>query len=179
MTHDVFNQAPPFSGHDVSADATLVAGVTREGAGWATGELHRLGMLAGSEQAQEWGRLANEHPPGPAHPRPVRPPDRRGRVPSGLARADDASPSTNGLHAAPWASARPGAHVARAAKFYVWSQVEPGHGCPISMTYASIAGAAPHPDAGGGLRAAAGHPELRLRAARRRSAKRGCSPAWG
>jgi putative acyl-CoA dehydrogenase len=28
--------------------------------------------------------------------------------------------------------------VARAAKFYVWSQVEPGHGCPISMTYAVV-----------------------------------------
>ncbi len=45
----------------------------------------------------------------------------------------------HGLHAAPWTMARPGAHVARAAKFYVWSQVEAGHGCPISMTYAAVA----------------------------------------
>jgi putative acyl-CoA dehydrogenase len=43
-----------------------------------------------------------------------------------------------GLHAAPWADQRPGAHVARAAKFYVWAQAEAGHGCPISMTYAAI-----------------------------------------
>ncbi|MFF5246224.1 isovaleryl-CoA dehydrogenase [Streptosporangium sp. NPDC000095] len=138
MTHDVFNQAHPLTGHDVSADAALMDGVEREGAGWATGELRRLGLLAGSEQAQEWGRLANEHPPV------LRTHDRYGR------RIDEVEfhPAwhelmtvavDNGMHATPWASARPGAHVARAAKFYVWSQVEAGHGCPISMTYASIA----------------------------------------
>jgi putative acyl-CoA dehydrogenase len=44
----------------------------------------------------------------------------------------------HGLHAAPWPDARPGAHVARAAKFMVWTQAEAGHGCPVSMTYASI-----------------------------------------
>lgn len=138
MTHDVFNQAHPLAGHDVSADAALMDGVEREGAGWATGELRRLGLLAGSEQAQEWGRLANEHPPV------LRTHDRYGR------RIDEVEfhPAwhelmtvavDNGMHATPWTSARPGAHVARAAKFYVWSQVEAGHGCPISMTYASIA----------------------------------------
>jgi len=138
VTHDVFNQAHPLAGHDVSADAALMDGVEREGAGWATGELRRLGLLAGSEQAQEWGRLANEHPPV------LRTHDRYGR------RIDEVEfhPAwhelmtvavDNGMHATPWTSARPGAHVARAAKFYVWSQVEAGHGCPISMTYASIA----------------------------------------
>jgi len=44
----------------------------------------------------------------------------------------------HGLHALPWREPRPGAHAARAAAFYVWSQVEGGHGCPVSMTYASI-----------------------------------------
>jgi putative acyl-CoA dehydrogenase len=43
----------------------------------------------------------------------------------------------HGLHAAPWAAGRAGAHVARAAKFYVW-RVDAGHGCPISMTYAAV-----------------------------------------
>ena len=33
---------------------------------------------------------------------------------------------------------RPGAHAARAAAFYIWSQVEGGHGCPVSMTYAVV-----------------------------------------
>ena len=43
-----------------------------------------------------------------------------------------------GLHAAPWADDRPGAHVVRAARFAVWTQVEAGHGCPISMTYSIV-----------------------------------------
>ena len=32
----------------------------------------------------------------------------------------------------------PHAHVRRAAGFLAWSQTEPGHGCPISMTYAAV-----------------------------------------
>ena len=44
----------------------------------------------------------------------------------------------HGLHAAPWADPAPGAHVARAARFFVWSQAEAGHGCPVSMTYAAL-----------------------------------------
>jgi putative acyl-CoA dehydrogenase len=43
-----------------------------------------------------------------------------------------------GLHAAPWRDPRAGAHVARAAAFYVWTQAEAGHGCPISMTYSVV-----------------------------------------
>ena len=43
----------------------------------------------------------------------------------------------HGMHAAPWADDRPGAHVVRAAKTSAWT-VEPGHVCPISMTYAVV-----------------------------------------
>ncbi|MEW9530320.1 isovaleryl-CoA dehydrogenase [Microbispora sp. NPDC049125] len=138
VTHDVTNQVPQLIGHDVSADRALLEGLSREGADWATGELRRLGLTAGSARAQEWGRLANENPPV------LRTHDRYGN------RIDEVEfhPAwhelmsvavQNGLHAAPWTSARPGAHVARAAKFFTWSQVEAGHGCPISMTYAAVA----------------------------------------
>jgi len=43
-----------------------------------------------------------------------------------------------GLAATPWTSDEPHAHVRRAAGFFAWSQTEPGHGCPISMTYAAV-----------------------------------------
>ena len=43
-----------------------------------------------------------------------------------------------GLGGAPWQDRSPFAHVRRAAKFFVWGQVESGHGCPISMTYAAV-----------------------------------------
>jgi putative acyl-CoA dehydrogenase len=42
------------------------------------------------------------------------------------------------MHGAPWAGREPGAHVRRAAAFFLWSQVEAGVGCPVSMTYAAV-----------------------------------------
>ncbi|HEV2376710.1 MAG TPA: acyl-CoA dehydrogenase family protein [Streptosporangiaceae bacterium] len=136
-THDVYNQSPPLTGHDVAEDPALCEAVAREGVGWAAGELHALGRLAGSAEVAEQARLANTC-------RPVlRTHDRFGH------RVDEVefhpawhhllgTAVGHGLHAAPWADERPGAHVARAAKFYVWSQAEAGHGCPVSMTYAAV-----------------------------------------
>ena len=44
-----------------------------------------------------------------------------------------------GLHGAPWApDAGEHAHLHRAAGFYLWTQTESGHLCPISMTYAAV-----------------------------------------
>ena len=137
-THDVTNQPPPLAGYDVAAhDAALLEGVRREGAAWSEPGLHDLGTLAGSEQAIEWGFEANRFPPE------LRTHDRFGN------RIDEVAfhPSWHrlmevavghGLHGAPWREPRAGAHAARAAAFYVWSQVEGGHGCPVSMTYAAV-----------------------------------------
>ncbi len=136
MTHEVFNQVPPLAGHDVADEAVLLDGLAREGAGWAEAEVRELGRLAGTERAQEWGRLANEHPPA------LRTHDRYGH------RIDEVEfhPAwhelmtvavTHGLHGSAWADSREGAHVARAAKFYTW-RVDAGHGCPVSMTYAAV-----------------------------------------
>ncbi len=44
----------------------------------------------------------------------------------------------HGLHATPWQDPRPGAHLDRAARFYLWGQAEAGHLCPVSMTYAIV-----------------------------------------
>ena len=136
-THEVTNQVPPLVDYDVADDPALLESLRREGADWAEPKVRELGVLAGSEQAQEWGRLANENPPV------LHTHDRVGR------RIDEvefhpywhqlmATAVSHGLHAAPWRQDRPGAHVARAAKFYVWSQVEAGHTCPISMTYSAV-----------------------------------------
>ena len=43
-----------------------------------------------------------------------------------------------GLHSSPWTHPGKGAHVARAAKYYMHSQVEAAHCCPITMTFAAI-----------------------------------------
>ncbi|BBC32037.1 Acyl-CoA dehydrogenase [Streptomyces graminofaciens] len=138
-THEVTNQAPPLVGYDVfTADRVLTEAVDRHLApdllDEARGELSGLGRSAGSSQVQEWGALANENPPK------LRTHDRYGH------RIDEVEfhPSWHrllgkgvsaGLTAA-WA--RPGGHVRRAAGFIVWTQVEAGNGCPLSMTHAAV-----------------------------------------
>ncbi len=137
-THEVTNQPPPLSGYDVAAaDTALLEGLRREGGAWDEADLHALGALAGSDEAIAWGFEANRYPPE------LRTHDRFGN------RIDEVAfhPSwhrlmeiavSHGLHGAPWTATRTGAHVSRAARFYVWSQVEAGHGCPVSMTYAAV-----------------------------------------
>ncbi|WP_309238270.1 acyl-CoA dehydrogenase family protein [Actinoplanes aureus] len=136
-THEVFNQPPPLAGHDVAADAALLEAAEREGAGWAVADLHRLGRLAGGEQAQRWGDEANRYEPRLlTHDRYGHRLDEVEFHPSWHRLMDVAV--AEGLAGAAWADPRPGAHVARAAGFHVWSQVEAGHACPISMTYAVV-----------------------------------------
>jgi putative acyl-CoA dehydrogenase len=132
------NQAPLLVGHNVvTADLALVEGVIRHGSAEVVDDLLALGAEAGTAEAREHGMLANEH-----HPH-LTPYDRYGN------RIDEVEfhPSWHwlmeravghGLAATPWEQDSPHAHVRRAAGFMAWSHTEPGHGCPISMTYASI-----------------------------------------
>jgi putative acyl-CoA dehydrogenase len=164
-THEVTNQPPPLVDYDLYAgDAALVEAVARYGAAAAVGGLHALGTRAGTEQAQRWATEANTYPPV------LRTHDRYGH------RIDevDFHPSWHellrvavgaGLHAAPWAPTDAPSHVARAAGFYLWSQVEGGHGCPVSMTYAVVPALRAEPDLAAaylpGLTAAVYDPGLR------------------
>jgi putative acyl-CoA dehydrogenase len=52
----------------------------------------------------------------------------------------------HGLHSSPWTDPKAGAHVARAAGNYLHTQVEAGHGCPITMTFAAIPALRLQPD---------------------------------
>jgi putative acyl-CoA dehydrogenase len=134
----VFNQPPPLVNYNLfESDLPLRESLEREGAWWAHHMVHELGRLGGTEEAIAWGFQANSNPPQ------LRTHDRFGN------RIDEVEfhPAWHrlmevaighGLHALPWREPRPGAHAARAAAFYVWSQVEGGHGCPVSMTYASV-----------------------------------------
>jgi putative acyl-CoA dehydrogenase len=137
-THEVTNQPPPLTDYDVFAsDLALVEGVRRHGGGWALESLSVLGGQAGSAPAQEWGRLANVHEPRlVTHDRTGERIDEVEFHPAWHSLLTVAVEA--GLHASPWREPRPGAHVARAAGFSIWSQAEAGHGCPISMTHAAV-----------------------------------------
>jgi putative acyl-CoA dehydrogenase len=136
--HTVDNQPPPLADYNVfEADRTLVEAVNREGAEWATERIAAVGEFAGSAEAQELGRLANENGPK------LRTHDRYGN------RVDEVefhpawhdllgTAVEHELHSSPWSDPRPGAHVARGAAFMCMSQAEAGIGCPISMTYSVI-----------------------------------------
>ncbi len=140
-THEVTNQVPPLVGHDpIAGDAALAEACVRHADRATLESLGDLGRLAGSEQAQEWGRLANENPPR------LRTHDRYGN------RIDEVefhpawhelmrTAVGNGLAGTPWRAAAEGdehAHVRRAVGYLGWTQVEMGHGCPTTMTYAVV-----------------------------------------
>lgn len=138
-THTVTNQAPPLVGYDVyTSDQALTEGVERHVApellDGVREDLSLLGRTAGSAQAQEWGVQANENPPK------LRTHDRYGN------RIDEVEfhPAWHRLLGKAVSSGltnawgRPAGHVRRAAGFLVWTQAEAGHGCPVSMTHASV-----------------------------------------
>jgi putative acyl-CoA dehydrogenase len=138
-THTVLNQPPPLVGFDALAcDPALTDAIAREGAVDALPALGHLAALVTSAEGREHARLADAHPPV------LRTHDRYGH------RVDEVEfhPSWHwlihtavgsGLHGTPWVGrAGSGGHVARAAGFYLMGQLESGHCCPISMTYAAV-----------------------------------------
>jgi putative acyl-CoA dehydrogenase len=139
------NQPPPLEGHDLFREnRPLAEALEREGAGWAAEAASELGRFLSGEPL-EWGRLANENPPR------LRTHDRFGN------RIDEVefhpawhsllkTSVEHGLHALSWREPRAGAHVSRAALFYLMAQVEAGHGCPISMTHGAVPALRAQPD---------------------------------
>jgi putative acyl-CoA dehydrogenase len=133
----VTNQPPPLVDFDpLACDPALGAAIGRyRGPGPG---LDELALEAGSGMAREHGRLADLYQPV------LHTHNRYGD------RIDEVEfhPSwhwlmrravAHGLHAAPWGPEAPSAaHLIRAAGFYLWIQVEAGHGCPLSMTYAAV-----------------------------------------
>ncbi|MEV5797668.1 acyl-CoA dehydrogenase family protein [Streptomyces collinus] len=138
-THTVTNQPPPLVAYDVfTADRALVEAVERHTAAdtldEVRAELAALGRAAGSAQVQEWGALANEHPPR------LRTHDRYGhrvdRVEFHPAWHRMLGKGVSAGLTAAWT--RPAGHVRRAAGFLIWTQVEAGTCCPLSMTHAAV-----------------------------------------
>ncbi|HTU69390.1 MAG TPA: acyl-CoA dehydrogenase family protein [Candidatus Baltobacteraceae bacterium] len=136
-SHDA-NQAPPLQDYNLfSTDRALLDFVERAAPAFDRSEPAVLGELAGDPAMIAAGFDADRNPPE------LQTHDRFGEridevrfhpawhVLMGVA-------TKHGLHGAPWIERSPHAHLQRAVKFFVWSQVEAGHLCPISMTYAAV-----------------------------------------
>jgi putative acyl-CoA dehydrogenase len=132
------NQPPPLQDYDLfAADQGLLEAVAAAAPSLDRHELHEIGRISGSAEMIALGADANRYEPE------LHTHDRFGD------RIDEVSfhPAWHvlmgvatkfGMHAAPWRDRQPNAHLRRAIKFYLWSQVEAGHLCPISMTYAAV-----------------------------------------
>jgi putative acyl-CoA dehydrogenase len=134
----VSNQPPPLEGHNLfTGDKALAEAIAREAPGAAHDELRELGSLAGRPQIVELGFEANRNEPELlTHDRFGNRIDEVRFHPSWHELMQHST--AHGLHASPWVDDAPYPHVRRAAKFFLFSQVESGHGCPISMTYAAV-----------------------------------------
>jgi len=137
-THAVSNQSVPFEDVNLfELDIALQEALEREGAGWAVDRARDAGAVAGSAEGQAHGRRAERNEPR------LRTHDRFGH----RIDAVELDPSWHWLlhgaverevHALPWRDSRPGAHVARAALFSLYGQLNAGVMCPVSMTYSAI-----------------------------------------
>ncbi|HEX4879276.1 MAG TPA: acyl-CoA dehydrogenase family protein [Limnobacter sp.] len=137
-THQVTNVATELHGHNLFAsDTALVEAVKREGGAWGMDELTGFGQRCGQAEYLELGHLANKYPPElDTHDRFGNRVDLVHYHPAYHALMKSAL--EEGLHSQPWTSPREGAHVVRGAKAFIQAQVEAGHGCPVTMTFASI-----------------------------------------
>ena len=144
MTGD--NQPPPLEDYNLfTTDPVLADAVRREGGGQELADLEAFGERVGSAEVLEWGNLANRFEPELAtHDRFG---DRLDEVryhPSYHALLNLSV--GHGLHSRHYGDGSNGAritpgdgrYVARNAAMYLVSQVDMGHGCPVSMTGSAL-----------------------------------------
>ena len=137
-THEVINVSRELVNTNLYLqDLALQEAVRREGAAWAHDDLTAFGKLTGSADYLALGVLANRFGPElETHDRFGNRVDLVTFHPAYHALMKTSI--EHGLHSSPWTDPGPGAHVARAARTYLHTQVEAGHGCPITMTFAAL-----------------------------------------
>ncbi len=143
-THHVYNQVPAFADNNLFAiDKALQEAVARSAGTKETSVFRDFGAIAGSAEMAEAARLANENPPrlklfdATGH--------RRDTVEFHPAYHQLMTTSCKaGLHCSEWMALKddpahaPTGHAARAGLFYMATQMEAGHCCPITMTNAVV-----------------------------------------
>jgi putative acyl-CoA dehydrogenase len=141
VNHDVTNQTPPMAGANAWRGDPLLMQLAQDFTEPVRKDLDAIGRFVQSPEAQDLARLANTDLPR------LKTHDRQGR------RADTVEfhPAYhalmrrsigNGLHSSIWEngdSETGRRHQVRAARFFLTSQLECGHLCPITMTSASLA----------------------------------------
>jgi putative acyl-CoA dehydrogenase len=128
-----------------TTNPALVEALAREGAASDHDRIAALGERLGRAEIFALGEAANRNPPI------LRLFDRFG------ARRDEVEfhPAWHelmrrlvgeGLHTGPWSEPAPAAHVARAAGYMLWAEIENGTQCPATMTYGAVPTLARQPE---------------------------------
>ncbi|WP_151173132.1 acyl-CoA dehydrogenase family protein [Pseudoalteromonas ruthenica] len=136
-THSVFNQPKPLANYNAfSADEVLQYWLTRFGGSWGAPMLCNFGEGIGGSLL-EAGFLANKHlPEFVSHNRFGERIDQVDYHPAYHQLMRHAVQS--GHCALPWLESKSGSHVVRGALAFLHSHADPGSGCPLTMTFASV-----------------------------------------
>lgn len=137
-THEVFNQSRALENTNLfDEDLALRQLLNTYAPSADLGQLSAYGERCGSAEVIGWGFDANEFKPQfDSHDRFGHRVDAVRFHPAYHQLMDMAL--TQGIHAMPWDGSTEHAHVQRAAYSYMQSQVEAGHGCPLTMTFAAV-----------------------------------------
>ena len=138
QTHEVRNQPTPLTEYNAFTQDEFIKNAVRAfSIDWVCDSATNLGARVGSEQVQEWARLANENKPV------LKTHDRFGyRID-----AVEFHPAYHELmslgigaamHSLAWTARKPNPHAARSVISYLMNQAENGVCCPIGMTYATM-----------------------------------------
>jgi putative acyl-CoA dehydrogenase len=137
-THEVLNQPPPLVDYNAfEADVALREALIREDGDWALDRVRDFGAVVASAEALAHAKRAQRNIPV------LNTHDRYGN------RIDtvEYDPSMHWMlrlgverevNSLPWREPRPGAHVVRAALFYLLNQLDTGPCCPMSINYAAV-----------------------------------------
>ncbi|OZG70766.1 DNA alkylation response protein [Hahella sp. CCB-MM4] len=144
-THEVFNQPTPLENYNAfNSDRVLQNYVEKFGGAWGQDQLAAYGDKVGHELLRA-GFDANGHKPEfQSHDRFGRRIDQVNYHPAYHQLMQSAIEA--GHHSLPWTHSVPGAHVVRAGIEYMHSQADPGSGCPLTMTFASVPALQHQPD---------------------------------
>ncbi|MCW8879329.1 MAG: acyl-CoA dehydrogenase family protein [Kangiellaceae bacterium] len=136
-THEVFNQPTALENYNAyNSDQVLQHYITEFGGSWGTNRLAEYGEKVGN-QLLIAGFDANHYKPEfQSHDRFGHRIDQVNFHPAYHELMGTAIKA--GHHNLPWTSPKPGAHVVRAGIEYMHTQADPGSGCPLTMTFASI-----------------------------------------
>jgi len=141
-THEILNQSPPFEevnlfDTDRALGDALAANLPAARLAAARTRLSAFGAALGRREILALAEAANRHPPV------LRTHDRFGH------RIDEveyhpayhalmALLCREGVHTGAWADESAGAHVERAAAYFLYAQVENGTQCPATMAYGAV-----------------------------------------